>query len=198
MMTSLRTLAKTKRKGERWKFGIVNGIQTTLQQLPFRQRATAIQTNHVSHNNHNNKFPLEYSLDAVAPPGCVEDDTHQASRHQTRARQGDKPAHVDPGDHAPVDSPPGAITEADTNRGASDTLCRADRKRKLSRHDDGDGGTELHRETTSRRVQSDLVSERTHNVVSVCPQTDDDTGTSEGEDPERYRDLGRDLRAGMC
>jgi hypothetical protein len=44
-------------------------------------------------------------------------------------------------------------------------------------------------------VQSDLVTERAHNVVAICPETNDDTGTTECEDPERHGDLGANLRS---
>jgi hypothetical protein len=38
-------------------------------------------------------------------------------------------------------------------------------------------------------VQGDLVTERTHDVVAVCPETDDNGGATEGENPEGNRDF---------
>lgn len=45
-------------------------------------------------------------------------------------------------------------------------------------------------------MESNLVTERAHDVVAVCPETDDDTGTTECEDPEWDGDLGADLGGG--
>jgi hypothetical protein len=42
-------------------------------------------------------------------------------------------------------------------------------------------------------VQCDLVTQRAHNVVSIRPQSNDDARAAEREDPQRNRDLVRDL-----
>ena len=44
-------------------------------------------------------------------------------------------------------------------------------------------------------MQGDLVTQRAHDVVSISPETNDNTRTAEREDPERDRDLGADLRS---
>ncbi len=64
---------------------------------------------------------------------------------------------------------------------------------KLCRHDDSDGATKLHREAARRGVQRDAVSEVAHDVVAVCPQTDDDRGATEGQNPGRHRRLRANL-----
>jgi hypothetical protein len=60
------------------------------------------------------------------PSRRVDNDTSQASGKNTGAGQGDDPAHVDPGNHAPVNRPPGSVAETDTDGGAGDTLCGGD------------------------------------------------------------------------
>lgn len=43
-------------------------------------------------------------------------------------------------------------------------------------------------------MKGDLVTESAHNVVPICPETNDDTGTTECEDPKRDGNLAADLR----
>lgn len=66
------------------------------------------------------------NLTLVAPAGGVDDDTADAARDDTGNGEGDDPAHVDPGNHAPVDGAPGARAETDTNGSTSDTLSSGD------------------------------------------------------------------------
>jgi hypothetical protein len=132
-------------------------------------------------------------LHTSTPTRRVKHNAHQTSRNDTRRWQCDEPTEVDPRNHAPVDSPPGTVAKTNTDSRTSNALRCRDRQRKLGSHDNRDSSTEFHGETTRRRVQSDLVTERAHNVVSICPETDDDTRTSERENPERDRDLVADL-----
>jgi hypothetical protein len=60
------------------------------------------------------------------PSRSVDNDTSQAAGNNTGTGQSDDPAHVDPGNHTPVDGPPGSVTETDTDGGAGDTLCGGD------------------------------------------------------------------------
>jgi hypothetical protein len=129
----------------------------------------------------------------LTPPGRVEHNAHQATRDDTGARKSDKPSHVDPRNHAPVDSPPSTVTQTDTDSGASDALSGRDGKGKLGGHDDSHCSTEFHGKATSRRVKSDLVTQRAHDVVAVRPETDNDASSTESQDPERYRNLVADL-----
>ncbi|GMF74439.1 unnamed protein product [Aspergillus oryzae] len=60
-----------------------------------------------------------------SPQHCPGDDTS--------AREGDDPAHVDPGNHSPVDRSPGTVAKTNTNCRAGDTLGGGDGK--LCRHE---------------------------------------------------------------
>lgn len=46
-----------------------------------------------------------------------------------------------------------------------------------------DRGAQLHRETSRGRHQGDSVTDGSHNVVSICGETNDDKGTTERQDP---------------
>lgn len=85
-------------------------------------------------------------LDAGTPARGVEYNTHKQARDESSTGQRDDPAHVDPRDHPPVDTPPRAVAEADADGRAADALGGRDGELELGRHDDGDGGAELHRE----------------------------------------------------
>lgn len=62
------------------------------------------------------------SLTLVSPARSVDDEASQDSGEGGGDGQGDDPAHVDPGNHAPVDGAPGAGAQADTDGGAGDAL----------------------------------------------------------------------------
>lgn len=87
-------------------------------------------------------------LQRHSPARGVDDNPNQATRDNTSNRQGNDPAHVDPGDHTPVDRPPGTVAETNTDSGTGDTLGGGNRQLELSRHDDGNCRPQLHGETT--------------------------------------------------
>lgn len=58
------------------------------------------------------------------------------------------PRAVGPCDHAPVDGLVVTSAETDTNGGTDNALGGGDGQGKTCSHDDCDGGTELHAETT--------------------------------------------------
>lgn len=62
------------------------------------------------------------NLTTVTPAGSVDDDTAEAARDDASDGEGDDPAHVDPGNHAPVDGSPGTRAETDTNGSTGDAL----------------------------------------------------------------------------
>lgn len=64
-----------------------------------------------------------FHLNAHTPPWCIKNDTHQTARDNTSTRQGNKPTHVDPRNHTPVNSPPSTVTETDTDSSTRDALC---------------------------------------------------------------------------
>jgi hypothetical protein len=134
-----------------------------------------------------------YVSNTLAPPGRVEHDAHQATRDDTSARKSDKPTHVDPCDHAPIDSPPSTVAQTDADSGACDALSGRDGKGKLGGHNNGYCGTEFHGKTTSRRVKSDLITQCAHDVVAVRPETDNDASSTESEDPKRDRNFVADF-----
>ena len=65
-------------------------------------------------------------LTLKAPARSVDDDAADAARDDTGDGQRHHPAHVDPGNHAPVDRPPGTRAETDTDGGTGDTLGGGD------------------------------------------------------------------------
>ena len=130
---------------------------------------------------------------ALAPSGCVEHNAHQATRDDTGTRKCNEPTHVDPCNHAPVDGPPSTVTQTNTDGGTSNALRGRDGKSKLRGHDNSHCSTKLHGKTTGRRVKRDLVTQRAHDVVAVCPETNNDTSSTKGEDPERDGNLVADL-----
>lgn len=62
------------------------------------------------------------------PSWSIDDDSHQAARDDTGDRQGNNPASIDPGNHTPVDGPPGARAETHTDSGSGNTLRSRDGK----------------------------------------------------------------------
>ena len=55
-------------------------------------------------------------------PRRVDDESHEQTRNQTRARKSDNPAGVDPENHTPVDSAPVTRAQADTNGSTRNAL----------------------------------------------------------------------------
>ena len=141
-------------------------------------------------------------VSVVTPARGVDDDGAQAARDDTGNGEGDDPAHVDPGDHAPVDRPPGARAETDTDgssgdalRGGDGELCEgvgisyillqnAGSRTETGSKDDGDGGTKFHGETTRGGVKGQAVAEDLHDVVTVGPDTE---GNSTAPETPGYR-----------
>lgn len=138
-------------------------------------------------------------LVGVSLSRSIDDDAADASRENAGDGKGDDPAHVDPGNHAPVDTPPGARAKTDTNGGASDALGGGDGElcrivvslllkteavvvRELTKSggkDDGDGSSQFHGETTRGRVESQAVTQVAHDVVTISPDTEGNTSTTE-------------------
>lgn len=135
----------------------------------------------------------EDCLNTSSPTRRVQDNTHEQTRDEAGAGQGDEPTHVDPSHHPPVDTPPRSVTETHPYGRAADTLSGRDGELKLGGHNNGDSGAELHRETTRRRMQRNLVAESTHDVVAVRPETNDDTGTAKSQDPRWHGDTGANV-----
>jgi len=119
-----------------------------------------------------------------APSRGVDDDGHGAAGDDTGDWEGDEPAHVDPGNHSPVDSFDGSSAEGDTDGGTSDALSGGGGQGKTGSQNDGKSSTQLHGETTGRRVQGEAVTQVTHHVVTVSPETDRDSSTSIDQDPD--------------
>lgn len=148
--------------------------------------------------------PSHEPLVGKTPARSIDDEAHQAAGDDAGDGEGEHPAHVDPANHAPVDGPPGARAETDADGGTSDTLGGGDgelclgqtlaslhyrrsvegrvrRGRTQTRSDDdGDGTAQLHGETTRWGVESDPVTQVLHDVVTISPQTNDESDTTEG------------------
>ena len=60
---------------------------------------------------------------------------------------------------------------------------------KFGGKDDGDGSTEFHRETTGRRLEGQAVAQILHDVISIGPETDDDTRATKSKNPCRNSSL---------
>lgn len=67
-------------------------------------------------------FTIACLASLEAPARSVDDESHQATGDDTGHGESDDPAHVDPGDHAPVNSPPGTGAETDADSRASNAL----------------------------------------------------------------------------
>lgn len=64
----------------------------------------------------------------LVPVGSVGDETHQTTRDETSGGHSDEPTHVNPGNHAPVDSAPVTVAETDADDSTGDTLSGGDGK----------------------------------------------------------------------
>lgn len=60
---------------------------------------------------------------------------------------------------------------------------------KTGSQDDGDDRAKLHGEATRGRHEGDSVSKVAHDVVAISPETEDDTSTTKGKNPERHLSL---------
>lgn len=55
---------------------------------------------------------------------------------------------------------------------------------KTGGQDNGDNRSQFHRETAGRRHQRNSVTQVSHDVVAISPETDDDAGTTKAENPD--------------
>ena len=108
------------------------------------------------------------------PPRRIDNHRHQPSRHQPRHGHRHEPTKVNPRHHTPIDGAPVAVAQANTHGAARNALRRRDGQPKPRRHDDGDRGSELHREPARRRDERDAVFQIGHDFVAVSPEADDD------------------------
>lgn len=67
---------------------------------------------------------LDRNLQGVSPLWCVDDDSHQAARDDSRDRESKKPSEINPRYHPPVDCLEIASTNANSNCSAGDALRR--------------------------------------------------------------------------
>jgi hypothetical protein len=118
------------------------------------------------------------------PPRSIDDDSHQTSRDKSGNGEGQQPSRVTPCDHAPVESLVVTVAKSDTHGGSDNALSGRDGKGKAGGHDDSDSGSELHGESTGGRLESQTVTKVAHDVVSVSPETNDDTSSSVTENPD--------------
>ena len=157
--------------------------------------ACAPRSSHAGSYNRNSNDDLVPGND-LAPLGGVDENTNHNTRDDTSHWQGDDPAEVDPGDHAPVDGPPGTRAETDTDGGTGDTLGSGDGETETRSHEHSEGRAQHHGETMRWRVQGDAVTELAHHVVAVEPETDRDSGTTVCESPDGHGGLSGHLVGG--
>ena len=117
------------------------------------------------------------------PVRRIRNETHKNARNQTSNRHRNEPTKINPSHHAPVNRPPITITQTNTHNCTRDALRSRNRKLKTRRHNHSNHGTQLHRESTSRRHERHAVTQVTHNVVTICPQTNNDTNTTKRQNP---------------
>lgn len=116
--------------------------------------------------------------------GRVKRHNHKKTGNKTSTRQGNDPSGEDEADLLPVDSLEVEVAERNSNGGTSETLRGGDGESETRGEENGDGGAELHAETTGRRDLGDLVAECAHDVVAVEPETDTEEETRDDEDPD--------------
>lgn len=68
---------------------------------------------------------------------------------------------------------------------------------KTSGQDDSDNRAKFHGEATSRRHESHTVTQVAHDVITICPETDDNTSTTKSENPNRNLSLASRDCAGL-
>jgi hypothetical protein len=164
---------------------------------------------HLSHNMHTHPSAIlalqkthqtgrkerKKSFSKHLEMGRVERHNHEQTRNETSTRQGDDPTGEDEADLLPVDSLEVKVAEGNTNRGTSQTLGSGDGESETRSEENGDGGAELHAETTRRRDLGDFVAKSADNVVAVEPETETEEETGDDEDPDgRVGFLGDDTR----
>jgi hypothetical protein len=66
------------------------------------------------------------ALVGQSPARGIDDDSHETAGKDSRHREGNNPAKVDPCNHAPVDGSPSAIAQTHTDCGTRDTLSGGD------------------------------------------------------------------------
>ena len=94
----------------------------------------------------------------------VKDDSSQASRGSSDDGNGQDPPHHDPSESSPVERLQVAVAERDSEGRTGDAHGRRDGEGVLGSEEDGDGGSELHRESSRGRVQGESVSEDSHEI----------------------------------
>lgn len=114
----------------------------------------------------------------------IENDTHKASCSDTDNRDGEDPSEEDPSESPPVEGAPITIAHGDAKSGTDDAHGGGYWETIVGSEDDGDCRSQFHRETTRGRVESQAVTDDTHNVVAVGCETDDDHCTTEDENPD--------------
>lgn len=119
----------------------------------------------------------------------VDNYTHQAAGDNTGDGKSQDPASVTPDDHAPVEGLEVTVAESDTHGSTDDTLGCGDGNSETGGHDDSNSGAKLHGETTGRRMEGQAVTQVAHDVVTISPETNDNTGSTVGKDPDRNRRL---------
>lgn len=117
------------------------------------------------------------------PTWSVDDDTHEDTGNDTSNWEGNEPTGVAPSNHSPVDGPEITVAKSDTNDGTDNALSGGNWNGETGGHNNSDGGSELHGETTGWRLQSKTVTEIAHNVVSISPETNDQGGSTVTETP---------------
>lgn len=117
------------------------------------------------------------------PVRSINEKSKKTSGGSTSDGDGEDPSEEDPSESAVVDGLGSGRDETDTGSGTGDAHGGGDGDTVLRGEEDGDGGSELHGETTGWGHESELVSELGHDVVTVGGETDDDHSTTESKNP---------------
>ncbi|KAI3485948.1 hypothetical protein L1887_50602 [Cichorium endivia] len=170
---------------------------TRIACYPHRLLPASPVTRNLSAPNLRNRPPRRTGADrdlenrrGSVPPGGVEDDGEEASGDETGDGEGEDPGEEDPAEHPPVHGLVVSVAQADCERGTGDRLSGRDGQTEVGCDDDGDGSAELHGESTAWRVHGEPVAKHAHQLPAVRAETDDDSNTTECQDPDRNRLLG--------
>ena len=117
----------------------------------------------------------------------------QQTGDETGAGESHDPAKDDPAKLAPVDGPEIVVHQSRTDGRTGQTLGGGDGQAKARGEEHGDGGAELHGETTGGGQLGDAVAKGTDDVVAVEPETSAEQDTGDNQNKDGSVGLGLDL-----
>lgn len=114
---------------------------------------------------------------------CVDDDTGQTPSSSACNRNCQDPAKENPSKRSPVNRFYTSRNDTDTSCRACNTHSGADRDAILRSQQDSDGRSQLHGETSRRRVHGQSVTEHGHDIIAISSKTKDEYQASSNKNP---------------